>query len=137
MMQVYMLAVQFYMKRLENLCIGYLEASIHHRNVLDALKNASQLKLYSIKEFCLRYIIKDSSYNKIVMSKEFETLDQPLMVEIIRRRQAPQLRSLQEGAQQEQGPTLPEDMRQFLLHRYTGSNIVANSSYLKKLASGF
>jgi hypothetical protein len=118
MMQVYMLAVQFYMKRLENLCIGYLEASIHHRNVLDALKNASQLKLYSIKEFCLRYIIKDSSYNKIVMSKEFETLDQPLMVEIIRRRQTPQLRSLQEGTMQEQGPTLPEDMRQFLLHRY-------------------
>ena len=129
MMQVYMLAVQFYMKRLENLCIGYLEASIHHRNVLDALKNASQLKLYSIKEFCLRYIIKDSSYNKIVMSKEFETLDQPLMVEIIRRRQAPQLRSLQEGAQQEQGPTLPEDMRQFLLHRYTGAIRVADPNY--------
>jgi hypothetical protein len=87
---------------LENLCIGYLEASIHHPNVLDALKNASALKLYKIKEFCLKYIIKDTSYNKIVMSKEFETLDQPLMVEIIRRRQAPQLRSLQEGVTQEQ-----------------------------------
>ena len=96
MMQVYMLAVQFYMKRLENLCINYLESSINHKNVLVALKNASQLKLFVIKEFCLRFIIKDATYNQIVMSKKFETLDQPLMVEIIGRRQTPQLRSLQE-----------------------------------------
>ena len=34
MMQVYMLAVQFHMRRLENLCINYLESSINHRNVL-------------------------------------------------------------------------------------------------------
>ena len=111
MMQVYMLAVQFQLKRLETLCISYLELSINHRNVLDALKNASALNLSFIKEFCLRYIIKESSYNKIVMSKEFETLDQPLMVEIIRRRQAPQLRSLQEGASVDQGPGLNQDLR--------------------------
>ena len=114
MMQVYMLAVQFLMKRLENLCISYLESSINHRNVLVAMKNASQLKLYVIKEFCLRFIIKDSTYNQIVMSKEFETLDQPLMVEIIRRRQTPQLRSLQEDGRTESGPTFQEDMKKFL-----------------------
>merc|ERR1719259_1017484 len=105
-MQVYMLAVQFHMKRLENLCISYLESSINHRNVLVAMKNASQLKLYVIKEFCLRFIIKDSTYNQIVMSKEFETLDQPLMVEIIRRRQTPQLRSLQEDGRTESAPSI-------------------------------
>jgi len=116
MMQVYMLAVHFYMKRLETLCIGYLERSINHRNVLDALKNASTLNLFFIKEFCLRYIIKESSYNKIVMSKEFESLEQPLMVEIIRRRQTPQLRSLQEGAATEPGPGLARDLREFLLN---------------------
>jgi len=114
MMQVYMLAVQFHMKRLENLCINYLEASVNHKNVLVALKNASQLKLYFIKEFCLRFIIKDATYNQIVMSKEFETLDQPLMVEIIRRRQTPQLRSLQEDARSETGPTIHDDLRHFL-----------------------
>merc|ERR1712142_2706 len=116
MMQVYMLAVQFHMKRLENLCINYLEASINHKNVLVALKNASQLKLFFIKEFCLRFIIKDATYNQIVMSKEFETLDQPLMVEIIRRRQTPQFkfRSLQEDARSETGPTIHDDLRQFL-----------------------
>ena len=60
---------------------------LHHRNVLVALKNATSLKLYFIKEFCLKFIIKEVTYNQIVMSKEFETLDQTLMVEIIRRRQ--------------------------------------------------
>ena len=120
-----MLAVRFHMRRLEYLCINYLESSINHKNVLVALKNASQLKLFVVKEFCLRFIIKvdawatsaqnflkmskllnlcnlcknqseswkawahaffykDATYNQIVMSKEFETLDQPLMVEIIR-----------------------------------------------------
>ena len=54
-----MLAVQFHMKRLENLCINYLESSINHRNVLIALKNADQLRLFVIKEFCLRLIFKD------------------------------------------------------------------------------
>lgn len=114
MMQVYMLAVQFHMKRLENLCINYLEASINHKNVLVALKNASLLKLFFIKEFCLRFIIKDATYNQIVMSKEFETLDQPLMVEIIRRRQTPQLRSLQEEVRSESGPTIHDDLNHFL-----------------------
>ena len=69
-----MLAVQFHMKRLENLCINYLESSINHRNVLIALKNADQLRLFVIKEFCLRFIIKDVTYNQIIMSKEFENL---------------------------------------------------------------
>ena len=64
-----MLAVQFYLKRLETLCMSYLELSINHKNVLDALKNANRLNLQFIKEFCLRYIIKESSYNDIVMSK--------------------------------------------------------------------
>jgi len=116
MMQVYMLAVQFHMKRLESLAISYLESSINHKNVLVALKNASQLQLLLIKEFCLRFIIKDVTYNQIVMSKEFETLDQPLMVEIIRRRQSPQLRSLMEDCSVESGPTLADDLRNFLLN---------------------
>jgi len=115
MMQVYTLAVQFHMKRLENLCINYLESSINHKNVLVALRNADSMKLYFIKEFCLRFIIKEVTYNQIVMSKEFETLDQPLMVEIIRRRQTPQLRSLQEEFNRaEVGNTLSEDLKQFL-----------------------
>lgn len=100
-MQVYhstkpMSVLQFHMRRLEQLCVLYLEATINHRNVLEALHNASHLQLYFIKEFCLKFIVKETNYNQIVMSKEFETLEQPLMVEIIRRQQMPQIRSLPE-----------------------------------------
>jgi len=92
-MDVYHLAVQFNMERLEQLCVNYLEATISHTNVLEALRNAVHLKLYFIKEFCLSFVVKENNYNLIVMSQEFETLDQPLMVEIIRRRQMPQART--------------------------------------------
>lgn len=65
MMDVYRLAVQFHMRRLEQLCVQYLEATISLRNVLEALHNASHLRLDFIKEFCLRFIVKDSNYNQI------------------------------------------------------------------------
>ncbi|ELT93946.1 hypothetical protein CAPTEDRAFT_218846 [Capitella teleta] len=94
MMDVYRLAVQFQMSRLEHLCIQYLEAFIGHRNVLSALQNAAKLKLDYLKEYCLKFIVKDSNYNQIVMSKEFEFLEQPLMVQIIRRKQLPPVRPL-------------------------------------------
>lgn len=93
MMDVYRLAVQFNMKRLEQLCVNYLEATINHANVLEALRNAMHLKLFFIMEFCLGFVVKENNYNLIVMSQEFETLDRSLMVEIIRRRQIPQTKS--------------------------------------------
>jgi N-acetylneuraminic acid mutarotase len=86
-LKVYTLALSFQMTKLERLCIRYLETSVTIQNVLVSLKNASQLSLQPIKEYCLRYIIKECNYNQIVMSNEFEALDQHLMVEIIRRRQ--------------------------------------------------
>ncbi|XP_020285285.1 leucine-zipper-like transcriptional regulator 1 isoform X2 [Pseudomyrmex gracilis] len=94
MMDVYRIAVGFNMKRLELLCVNYLEATITHTNVLEALRNAVELKLYFLKEFCLSFAVRDGNYNLIVMSQEFETLNQPLMVEIIRRRQMPQAKPL-------------------------------------------
>ncbi|XP_063992111.1 leucine-zipper-like transcriptional regulator 1 [Diachasmimorpha longicaudata] len=114
MMDVYRLAVQFNMKRLEQLCVHYLEATINHANVLEALHNAAHLELYFIKEFCLSFVVKDSNYNQIVMSQEFETLDQPLMVEIIRRRQMPQTRSFSKHYELGTGTTLEQDMAIFL-----------------------
>ena len=41
------------------------------------------------QEYCLKYIVKESNWNQIVMSKDFESLDQPLMVQIIRRKELP------------------------------------------------
>jgi len=82
--------------------------------VLVALANASLLRLHFIKEFCLRFVVKESNYNAIVMSKEFETLDQPLMVEIIRRRQIPHVRNVVEPQFDGTGTNLEQDMELFL-----------------------
>ena len=90
MMEVYKLALMFLMKRLKQLCLHYLSAKLNHSNVLEALENAEHLKLNSIKELCISFIVKDSNFTQIVMSQEFETIDQPLMVEIIRKQQLPQ-----------------------------------------------
>ncbi|XP_068984941.1 leucine-zipper-like transcriptional regulator 1 isoform X3 [Bombus flavifrons] len=114
MMDVYRLALQFNMKRLEQLCVQYLKATISHANVLEALHNAAHLKLYFIKEFCLSFIVKEINYNQIVMSKEFETLDQPLMVEIIRKRQMPQRSVFPRQCDLSTGTTLEQDMEAFL-----------------------
>lgn len=115
MMDVYRLAVQFNMERLEQLCVNYLEATISHANVLEALRNAVHLKLYFIKEFCLSFVVKENNYNLIVMSQEFETLDQPLMVEIIRRRQMPQARTFTKCEYESvTGTSLEQDMEAFL-----------------------
>nr|CAD7568238.1 unnamed protein product [Timema californicum] len=113
-MDVYRLAEQFHMLRLEELCMQYLEVAISHCNVLEALHNASKLQLFCIKEYCLKYIVNESNFNQIVMSKEFETLEQPLMVEIIRRRQMPHVRSQFEPRFEDSGTTLEQDMELFL-----------------------
>lgn len=43
------------------------------------------------QDFCLRFIVREANYNNIIMSKNFESVPQKLMVEIIRRRQVPQV----------------------------------------------
>lgn len=114
MMDVYRLAVQFNMVRLEHLCMQYLNATICLKNVLVALHNADHLQLDFIKEHCLRFIVKESNYNQIVMTSEFETLDRKLMVEIIRRKQMPQNKIQNEITFDTAGSSLEQDMATFL-----------------------
>ncbi|RWS21527.1 leucine-zipper-like transcriptional regulator 1, partial [Leptotrombidium deliense] len=71
MMDVYTLSVMFQVKRLEQLCVQYLNAAINNNNVLVALQNATDLKLDLIKEFCMKFIMKENNFTQIVMSKEF------------------------------------------------------------------
>ncbi|KAL0270801.1 UNVERIFIED_CONTAM: hypothetical protein PYX00_008093 [Menopon gallinae] len=114
MMDVYRLACEFHMKRLEQLCIQYLESTINHQNVLSALHYANNLKLYFIKEYCLKFIIKESNFTEIVLTKEFENVEKELMVDIIRRRQTwPQIRPL-EPHFDNVGTSLEEDMEAYL-----------------------
>ncbi len=85
MVDVYKLSLLLETRRLELLSIKYIEASINEENVLLVLKNATELNLNSLKEYCMRFIVQDSNYRKIVMSNSFETLDKALMVQVIRR----------------------------------------------------
>ncbi|CAL4119244.1 unnamed protein product, partial [Meganyctiphanes norvegica] len=142
---LYRLAVQCLMRRLEQLCEQYLEATIGPRNVLVALCNASDLKLFYIKEYCLKFIVRESNYNQIVMSQEFEMLDKPLMVEIIRRKQMPQVRSLQEppggggggqfdGCGGGVGSTLEQDMERLLKttgHEFTDITLMLDGTAIR------
>ncbi|EDO44170.1 predicted protein [Nematostella vectensis] len=88
MMDVYGLAVKLEIGSFEHLCVQYIEASITQDNVLVALERAARLQLESLKEFCLRFIVREANYSSIIMSKEFESVPRDLMVDIIRRRQA-------------------------------------------------
>ena len=87
MMDVYKLALLLETKRLEHLSMQYIEASINVENVLLVLCNASELKLVRLREFCMRFIVRDINYRKVIMSSSFEQLDRSMMVQIIRRQQ--------------------------------------------------
>ena len=85
--EVYKLSLLLETKRLEMLSIQYIEASINEENVLLVLKNASELHLSSLKEYCMRFIVREPTFRKVIMSSAFETLDSNLMVQVIRRQQ--------------------------------------------------
>ena len=119
MVDVYKLSLLLETKRLEQLTIQYIETSINEENVLLVLKNASELHLNSLKEYCMRFIVKDSHYRKVIMSSTFETLDPSLMVQIIRRQQfrsrptSPDSHSTDDDIQPP--PSLQDDLRDFLV----------------------
>ena len=87
MMDVYKLALLLETKRLELLSMQYIEASVNVENVLLVLHNASELKLSSLREYCMKFIVRESNFRKVIMSSTFEALDRELMVQIIRRQQ--------------------------------------------------
>ncbi|XP_068749559.1 leucine-zipper-like transcriptional regulator 1 [Montipora capricornis] len=116
-MDVYRLAVKLEIGSLEALCVQYIESSICQENVLVALDSAARLQLDPLKDFCLRFIVREANYNNIIMSKNFESVPQKLMVEIIRRRQVPQASSHVPGDNQCRSThpekTLQQDMLDF------------------------
>lgn len=114
MMDVYQLAVQFYIPRLEQLCVQYLEFKISKTNVLDALYNADRMGLTLIKDHCLGFITKEDHFYDIVMSAEFAALEKPLIVEIIRKRLNPSKHSTDMKYDKTIGTSLENDMAAFL-----------------------
>ncbi|CAG4932359.1 unnamed protein product [Colias eurytheme] len=88
-MEVLRLALRLSIPRLRGLCARFLRANLCYGNVLPALHAAHQAGLHCIKEYCLRFVVKEYNFTPIVMSAEFERMEQQLMVEVIRRRQQP------------------------------------------------
>uniref|UniRef100_A0A8C1R8D0 Leucine-zipper-like transcription regulator 1 n=1 Tax=Cyprinus carpio TaxID=7962 RepID=A0A8C1R8D0_CYPCA len=88
-MDVYKLALSFKLSRLEQLCVQYIEASVDLQNVLSVCENANKLQLDQLKEHCLNFVVKESHFNQVIMTKEFEHLSTQLIVEIVRRKQQP------------------------------------------------
>lgn len=110
LMDVYLLAQQFNIPRLEQLCMQYLEFKIAKANVLEALYNADKLNLQSIKDYCLNFIVKEDFFNDIVMSSEFEKLEKSLIVEVIRKKLNPSKQLTDIKFDKSCGTTLESDM---------------------------
>lgn len=114
MMDVYQLAVQFLIPRLEQLCVQYLEYKISKDNVLDGLFNADKMKLALIKDYCLGFIVKEDHFDDIIMSNDFEALEKALIVEVIRKRSNPGKNTVDMKYDKTIGTTLENDMAIFL-----------------------
>lgn len=114
MMDVYQLAVEFVIPRLEQLCIQYLEFKISKENVLDALYNADRMHLTLIKEYCMGFIIKDDYFYEIVMSSDFDDLEKTLMVDVVRRRMNPTKVQAEIKSDRTISNTLESDLAYFL-----------------------
>ena len=117
MVDVYKVALLLETELLVQLSMQYIKASINELNVLLVLKNATELHLSSLKEYCMQFIVKEPNYRTVIMSATFESLDQSLMVQIIRRQQ---FRSRPTSPEPpalglETPPTLKNDLSQFLL----------------------
>jgi len=117
MMDVYNLAVKFELIRLRLLCEQYIEASISTKNVLVALECAEDLGLEFIKEFCMRFIVREVHFNQIIMASDFEKLDKMLLVEIVRRKQLQQQNPIPDSPNISilSVPTFLDDMKQLMI----------------------
>ncbi|XP_048482353.1 leucine-zipper-like transcriptional regulator 1 isoform X2 [Plutella xylostella] len=110
-MEVLRLALRLNIPRLRCLCARFLKANLCYSNVLPALHAAHHAQLHCIKEYCLRFVVKDYNFTPIVMSAEFENMERGLMVELIRRRQQPPPKHPPHDPDVEiQGTTLEQDM---------------------------
>lgn len=66
-----------------------------------------------LQEHCLNFVVKESHFNQVIMTKEFEHLSTPLIVEIVRRKQQPPPR-LYPDQPVDIGTSLVQDMKAYL-----------------------
>ena len=115
MVDVYKVALLLETELLVQLSLQYIKASINEQNVLLVLKNASELRLSSLKDYCLQFIVRESNYRAVIMSSTFESLDKSLMVQIIRRQQSYSRPTSPDPPPTNAPPSLKDDLQQLLL----------------------
>eukprot|EP01137_Pigoraptor_chileana_P036747 Opistho-2@32857 len=111
---VYELSLQLGLQRLERLCERCILASVDRRNILAVLRVVSSLGLAALKSFCLSYVVQEAHFRDVINSPEFETLDQQLIVEIVRRQQEPNKREHPLTAVDSPAGSLATDMAKLL-----------------------
>ncbi len=130
MVDVYKLAYQFMIPKLKKICENLIDISVTCLNVLALLRYIHSLNLPStLKEFCMKFLAKDSNFNQVIMMTEFEQLETTLMVEIIRLRQNPAPKnSLNDSMSElmlEKCTSLEQDLEHFIKNKI-GMNFVEN-----------
>lgn len=115
MVDVYKVALLLETELLVQLSLQYIKASINEQNVLLVLKNASELHLNSLKDYCLQFIVRESNYRAVIMSSPFESLDKSLMVQIIRQQQSRSRPTSPDPPPTNAPSSLKDDLSQLLL----------------------
>lgn len=118
MMDLYKFSLLLEIKKLELLCIQYLESSVNEQNVLLILENASELHLSHLREYCLRFIVRESHYQKVIMSESFESLNRSLIIQIVRRQQFRSRPTSPEPSSIFVPSSLQDDLKKFLESDY-------------------
>ena len=112
---VYGIAARFQLSRLEKICITYIQNYISIENALSALKVAKQRNLTELVGVLQIFIILDLNFKAIISREEFELLEKPSIIELIRLRtnEVPTVRSphISSDAGQQ---TLEEDLQALL-----------------------
>eukprot|EP00800_Vazella_pourtalesii_P008004 TRINITY_DN2127_c0_g1_i4.p1 TRINITY_DN2127_c0_g1~~TRINITY_DN2127_c0_g1_i4.p1 ORF type:complete len:635 (-),score=123.38 TRINITY_DN2127_c0_g1_i4:110-2014(-) len=85
MLELTKLAIILETQKLEKLCIHYIENAVCVDNVLTLLISAHELYLNQLKEYCIKFVVRDGHYQQVVMLPEFDFLESGLMVEIVRK----------------------------------------------------
>ena len=81
-MDVWVLAKQFGLKRAMGLCIQAIMKNMDNENVLFILQSAHKAKISPVKAFCMEYITRH--YEEVVQSPSIKELDSEVLVELLR-----------------------------------------------------
>ena len=68
MLELTKLAILLETQKLEKLCIHYIENAVCVDNVLTLLISANELHLHQLKEYCIKFIVRDGPYQQVAYS---------------------------------------------------------------------